>query len=264
MGLIPEQAERACREEYSSGAVYRPESISVLPGDPADRSYSEELLNDRLELVQRHCTGPRLLDLCCGNGLHLSRLFGHRALPVGLDFSLPFLAYAREYAAGDCSSRASFVCASAMGLPFRSGCFDGVYSISALMHIPDIAATFAEVARVLAPGGAFVFDLGNRVSLNEVVCRQHPETARCFNMPVGEMLRQLGRCGLTVVEHRAYQILPMWGGSPRWMRPLLHPRWTTLLKRRVAGRMLDEWLSSLPGLNRLAFRHVFACRKEGC
>lgn len=269
MSQITEQAERNSREKYSSGTVYRPESVSVLPSGSADRSYSEELLHDRLEMVQRHCTGGRLLDLCCGNGLHLSRLFGGRALPIGLDFSLPFLEYAQEQAHdqaqadGPQPSRIAFVCASAMRLPFRAGSFDGVYSISALVNIPDIATTFAEVARVLAPGGSFVFDIGNSLSLNEIVCRNHPETAKCYNLSVGGMHRLIGQCGLKVVEHRAYQLLPMWGGNPRWMRPLLHPRWTVMLKRRVAGRMLDEWVSSLPLLNRLAFRHVFACRKEG-
>lgn len=33
-------------------------------------------------------------------------------------------------------------------------------------------------------------------------------------------------------------------------------------KKRVAGRMLDEWISSAPLLNRVAFRHIFVCEKS--
>jgi hypothetical protein len=53
----------------------------------------------------------------------------------------------------------------------------------------------------------------------------------------------------------------MWGDRPWWLKPLLHPVWTRLLAIRIKGRMLDEWISSLPLLRRFAFRHVLLCEK---
>src|SRR3546814_4532350 len=40
-------------------------------------------------------------------------------------------------------------------LPFAAGRFDAVFSKDALIHIPDKQGLYAEVLRVLRPGGAF-------------------------------------------------------------------------------------------------------------
>lgn len=45
------------------------------------------------------------------------------------------------------------VCASAERLPFPDASFRFVFSVAALEHVPDVAAAFAEIDRVLAPGG---------------------------------------------------------------------------------------------------------------
>jgi len=259
------RSRRGClpgEEKYSNDQTYKVGGISVLPAQGHDCSYSEKLLTERLQMVRRYCTGPKLLDLCCGNGLHISNIFGDRPLGVGLDFSVPFLRHAVEHSPEKCSGRTVFVCASARRLPFREASFHGVYSISSLVNVPDVSATLAEVRRVLVPGGRFVFDLGNSRSLNDIVGRHHTETAKTFHMPVGRMLDMIQGSGLSILEHRAFQILPFWGGQPRWMRLLLHPVWARWLGKRVAGKMLDEWVCALPGLRRVAYRHVFACVKE--
>lgn len=40
-------------------------------------------------------------------------------------------------------------------MPFADACFDVVFSKDALLHVPDKEALFAEVFRVLKPGGVF-------------------------------------------------------------------------------------------------------------
>jgi 2-polyprenyl-6-hydroxyphenyl methylase / 3-demethylubiquinone-9 3-methyltransferase len=47
-------------------------------------------------------------------------------------------------------------------LPFAAGSFDAVVAADVLEHLPDLPAAVAELARVLAPGGSFVFDTVNR------------------------------------------------------------------------------------------------------
>jgi len=46
-----------------------------------------------------------------------------------------------------------FVVASADHLPFKDACFDGIWSISVLEHVPRVEQALREVARVLKPGG---------------------------------------------------------------------------------------------------------------
>ena len=78
-----------------------------------------------------------------------------------------------------------------------------------------------------------------------------------------EIQQALAAAGFVEEERRCFQLLPLWAGRPAWLWPLLHPVWKSVLKRRLAGRMLDEWISSLPGLRAFAFRHVIVCRKPG-
>ena len=51
--------------------------------------------------------------------------------------------------------------AGAGALPFRAGAFDAVVACLVFEHIRDVDAAIAEVARVLAPGGRFLFFLNH-------------------------------------------------------------------------------------------------------
>jgi hypothetical protein len=108
-------------------------------------------------------------------------------------------------------------------------------------------------------------DLGNLYSLNVIAVRSyHKELgwAQQFPISVPEMKRLIRNAGLEIVEHRAFQILPLWGADrPRWLKFALLPAWTELLKRKIAGRMIDEWISSVPFIKLLAFRHLIVCKK---
>ena len=61
-------------------------------------------------------------------------------------------------------------------------------------------------------------------------------------------------------EKRVFQLLPMLGG-PWFLRPLVSVHWRKVLGLPVGDRMLDEALSSLPGIRSLSFRHIFVCAK---
>lgn len=82
-----------------------------------------------------------------------------------------------------------------------------------------------------------------------------------FYTPVFEIQRLCYLNGLKIVEHRAFQLLPLWAGKPRWLWPLLHPVWKRLMSKRLAGRMLDEWISGKPLFRRFAFRQLLVCEK---
>lgn len=101
--------------------------------------------------------GQRVLELGCGAaaGARWLRAAGARA--VGLDLSAGMLRHARV--AGDRTGvRVPLVQADALALPFRDGCFDTVCTaFGAVPFVADSAALMREVARVLRPGGRFVF-----------------------------------------------------------------------------------------------------------
>ena len=89
--------------------------------------------------------GARVLDLACGTGdlSRLGRRNGYRM--VGADLSAGMLA-----ANG---TDTPLVEADGSRLPFVPGAFDGVVCGYALRNFTDLAATLAECARVLRPGG---------------------------------------------------------------------------------------------------------------
>jgi len=102
--------------------------------------------------------GKEILDIGCGSGgitLHLLETHGAQHA-TGFDVELPVIEAARQRAARrGLSHRATFVHAPPGALPFADKSFDMVFSKDALLHVPDKDALFAEIFRVLKPGGVF-------------------------------------------------------------------------------------------------------------
>ena len=93
--------------------------------------------------------GGSVLDVATGTGLVAERLLaqGHRV--TGLDQSPDMLAVARSRF-GD---RVELVEASATSIPFPDASFDHLTFTYLLRYVDDPAATLAELARVVRPGG---------------------------------------------------------------------------------------------------------------
>lgn len=237
--------------------AYEVAQVSV----PAQDDYFGRLTGVRCSLIRRIGGGKRVLDLCCGSGDYLLRLRGDIVFGLGIDFVHRFVAAAEGKNAG--SGPVCFTVADACRIPVRDECFDVVYSFASLYSIPDLAGVMREIRRVLKPGGYAVFDLGNRCSLNAVVCRAYGDSLVQVNyQTVGGMQRLIHDAGLRIESRHAFQLFPLWGDRPRWLLPILHPVWKRLLAIQVSGKMLDEWISNLPIMNRFAFRQLFVCRKD--
>lgn len=101
---------------------------------------------------------PRCLEIGCGQGAvtqFLVERFGAQA--VATDFDPEQVTVAQERLA-DLSERVEFRVVDARAMPFDDAQFDSVFSFGVLHHIlGGWRQAIAETARVLKPGGWFVF-----------------------------------------------------------------------------------------------------------
>jgi ubiquinone/menaquinone biosynthesis C-methylase UbiE len=124
--------------------TYRARYAAQHPGwQPATHVY-EALIRARIK------PDVRVLDLGCGRGGVLEQLGPAVDHPLGLD---PDHRSLIEHRLPDLPRGV----ATADALPLPAASVDLVLSSWVLEHLPDPAQTFGEVARVLRPGGAFVF-----------------------------------------------------------------------------------------------------------
>ena len=115
--------------------------------------------------------GLALLDLGCGPGT-ISTGLAKAVAPGelhGVDIEASQIELARAVANANGNDNATFHVADIVDLPFEDGFFDVVTCHNVLMHIPDTDAVFAEITRVLKPGGI-------------VACREMI-SASCFTYP---------------------------------------------------------------------------------
>ena len=104
----------------------------------------------------RLASGERVLDLGSGAGtdsLVAAQMVGESGRVTGIDMTPPMLAKARTAAAEMRLEHVEFVEGEAEQLPFPDDSFDVVISNGVIDLIPDKDAVFAELFRVLAPGG---------------------------------------------------------------------------------------------------------------
>jgi demethylmenaquinone methyltransferase/2-methoxy-6-polyprenyl-1,4-benzoquinol methylase len=120
----------------------------------------------------------RVLDVACGTGDLCRDLTAAGYRPIGIDLSYGMLHHA--------ATAAPLVHGDALSMPLASGSIDGAISGFALRNFVELPALFAELARVVRPGG--------RVTLLDVAT------------PANPVLR---------LGHRAYfgRVVPLVGGA---------------------------------------------------
>jgi ubiquinone/menaquinone biosynthesis C-methylase UbiE len=155
--------------------------FSPAEGDGPERHqfqmYAEHL--KALRASGRLTGHTRLLEVSCGRGgglAHLVARWPGTVEAVGLDLSENALAACRTTHGH--FDNLGFKRGSALALPFPDGSFDVVLNVEASNDYGDYAGFFAEVARVLRPGGTFLYCDSRKAEM------------------AGEVARMLGEAGL--------------------------------------------------------------------
>jgi SAM-dependent methyltransferase len=135
------------------------------------RNWDDQLFRER---VLRHLSPPAavILDLGAGAGIVQQMNFrGHAARICGVDLDPrvvdnPMLDEGKVADAG--------------GIPYPDQTFDVVFADNVLEHLPDPLTVFREIARVLKPGGVFLFKTPNKTHYMPTIARRRLRTAGQF------------------------------------------------------------------------------------
>jgi demethylmenaquinone methyltransferase/2-methoxy-6-polyprenyl-1,4-benzoquinol methylase len=133
--------------------------------------------------------GAVVVDLACGTGDLAADLAERGLVPIGADLSFGMLAAAPR--------RFARIQSDGAALPLPDASVDGVTCGFALRNFTDLRATFAEMARVVRPGG--------RIALLEVATPPNPVLRFGHGIYFGQVVP---RIGAALSDGDAYRYLP--------------------------------------------------------
>lgn len=208
-----------------------------------------------------------VVELCCGHGEALRR-FGRQAQRyVGIDVSENMLHAA--LAAHD-HSNALLVQADATRLPLANCSADTVVMLGGVHHVPARARLFREIARILKPGGRFIYrepvsDFVLWRALRAVVYRLSPMLDEATERPLlyRETVPLLEQAGLRSLHYQTHGLIGfcLFMNSDvlfinRLFRFVPGIRWITRLSARV-----DRAILALPRIGRAGLLVVGIAQK---
>jgi 2-polyprenyl-6-hydroxyphenyl methylase/3-demethylubiquinone-9 3-methyltransferase len=127
-----------------------------------------------------------ILEVGSGGGLLCEQLAQRQAIAVGIEPSAGALETARTHARqSGLGQNIYYQQGYAESLPYADGSFSAIVCLDVLEHVQDLSQTIQEIARVLAPGGVFVFDTINRTFLARAILIWYGEHFPSGGLPPG-------------------------------------------------------------------------------
>ncbi len=113
-------------------------------------------------------SGLRALDIGCGGGFLAEEFAALGCQVTGIDPSPVSVSAARAHASAQ-GLRIDYQVGSGEHLPALDDAFDLVYCCDVLEHVSDLDRVISETARVLKPGGLYLFDTINRTATSRLL-----------------------------------------------------------------------------------------------
>ena len=100
----------------------------------------------------------RVLDIGCGGGANIARLMKRcpQGFVDGIDYSGESVKFSRKKNAGSLGKRCDIRQGDVTTLPYADQTFDLIIGFETVYFWPDLNRAFAEILRVLKPGGQFL------------------------------------------------------------------------------------------------------------
>ena len=153
------------------------------------------LLTEFLDLYP--ASGKTHLDVACGTGLAMPFFSSHGFVSTGVDLSTVMLQVARSRASG-------LIAGDARALPLR-GTFSRITclydSLNHLLHPPDLAVAFGEIARLMDGQSQFIFDMNHPEIYPEVWGMKQPfvDEGPDFHLEIATTYRRREKIGRALV-----------------------------------------------------------------
>jgi ubiquinone/menaquinone biosynthesis C-methylase UbiE len=196
-------------------------------------TYHVKVITPNLLRILEPRPGMRILDLACGEGFVTEKIAATGAMVTGADISKELIEKANAR-----GSRVTYQATPAENLSFlQESTFDAVTCVLALQNMQSLEPVFSEVARVLVPGGRFIF------ILNHPVLRIPKRSAWGFDNEKGVQYRRLD--GYYLPSREKMLAHP---GDPKseytWsFQRSLEEHFKALFKTGFAVTGFEEWIS---------------------
>jgi ubiquinone/menaquinone biosynthesis C-methylase UbiE len=194
--------------------------------------------------------GATVLDAGCGPGVHSIRAARAGCHVCAIDISETMLGHARRrVAAQGLEKSVEFRRMDLTRLDYPDASFRHVFSWGVVIHIPEAQRAFAELARIVQPGGTLALYLTNKSALDH---RIEPIARALLRRPGPEVQR------LSLGEGRWYDMqsekIWVWRFDAAAVTDYLEKRGFQLVKRRIGE--LSEIQLKLGGIARDVLLHL--------
>lgn len=190
--------------------MYIPPAMDLSKGIIANQILFEEMMGRDLNVPR----AGKILDIGCGRGRiasHIARLTGAHVTGINIDQTQ--LADARRFVLGErLTQQTEFKIADLndLPLPFANASLDGVYQVQVFSLAKDLDKMFADVSRILKPGGRFACLDWFRLDTYDPKNLEHADLMRRIKPLVGaigtrsidDYARAMEKAGLKVIVNK--------------------------------------------------------------
>jgi SAM-dependent methyltransferase len=235
-------------------------------GYPHTQEYMAYLDRQLMDVLPPGSLGT-VAELCCGRG-EAARLLDERVFRcVGVDVSAGMLEIARKDLPDE---RFFFLQGDATMLPLTDRSVDNVVILGGIHHVPDRIKLFAEVRRILKPGGSFYFrepldDFAMWRVIRKVIYRMSSALDHTSERPLrrGETESALALAGLELQIWRTYGFLGfcLFMNSDVLVFNRLFRFVPGIRALTKAACRIDHWTTNLHGLRHAGLQVIGVARR---